>query len=154
MYTTLCFLSFLHGCNQGGKCRDISAIYRQNIEYRSISTRYMLEKYRFHDILSIYREFHPFLIIYWHFIILSSIYCDNLGGQMRINAVKLLKMPQDFRRGGSNPSQKVWLATSQPLRQVCPLVYNGHQIYIKSNSSYKHNFFKNVLKNKLIIIIL
>ena len=66
--------------NQGGKCHDISVIYRRNIEYRSISTRYMLEKYRFHDILLIYRDFHLFLGIYWHFIILSSIYRDNLGG--------------------------------------------------------------------------
>ena len=68
-------------------------IREENIEYRSISTRYMLEKYWFHDILSIYREFHLFLGIYWHFIIFSSIYCDNLDGQMRINAVNLLKMP-------------------------------------------------------------
>ena len=76
------------------------------------------------------------LLAFYHFIFNIS---HNLGDQMRINAIKLLKMPQDFRRGGSNPSQKVWLATSQPLRQVCPLVYNVHQIYIKSNSSYKHN---------------
>ena len=64
---------------------------------------------------------------------------------MRVNAVcavKLLKMPQDFRCGGSNPSQKVWLAMNQPLGQLCSLIYNVHQIYIKSNSSYKHNFKK------------
>ena len=90
-------------------------------------------------------NFHLFLGIYQHFIILSSIYRDNLGGQMRVNAVcavKLLKMPQDFRCGGSNPSQKVWLAMNQPLGQLCSLIYNVHQIYIKSNSSYKHNFKK------------
>ena len=44
------------------------------------ASQYMLEKYRFHDILLIYRDFHLFLGIYWHFIILSSIYRDNLGG--------------------------------------------------------------------------
>ena len=35
---------------QGRKCRDISAIYRRNIVYRRVSTRYFMEKYRSGDI--------------------------------------------------------------------------------------------------------
>ena len=33
------------GAHQGGKCRDISAIYRRNIVCRRLSTRYFLEKW-------------------------------------------------------------------------------------------------------------
>ena len=54
------------------------------------------------------------------------------------------KNASGFPSRDSNSIQKVWLVTSQPLGQVCPLIYNVHQIYIKSNSSYKHNFKKNV----------
>ena len=137
--------------------KEIGKIHDKLIKYRgtNISLPYIVSRCSdtqyFGNLLQI-------SLIFWNFTYLSSVYHDILGrsrGGQRGMCSQTSKITYIFLRcEGSNPSQKVWLATSQPLRQVCPLVYNVHQIYIKSNSSYKHNFFKNVLKNKLIIIIL
>ena len=43
--------------SQGGKCQDISAIYRRYIMYREASTRYFVEKNRRGDIFRKYRRY-------------------------------------------------------------------------------------------------
>ena len=43
--------------SQGGKCRDILAIYRRYIMYREASTRYFVEKNRRGDIFRKYRRY-------------------------------------------------------------------------------------------------
>ena len=92
------------------------AIFRRYIaEILSIgASRYMLEKCRFHDILSIYREFHLFLVIYWHFIILSSIYRNNLGGQTFKNA-------SGFSSWGLEPQPKGLVGNEPTVGASLPL---------------------------------
>ncbi|RVW35835.1 hypothetical protein CK203_108124 [Vitis vinifera] len=48
----------------GGKYHDISAIYRRNMVYRRVSTRYFMEKYRSGDILVFLARNRRFLAIY------------------------------------------------------------------------------------------
>ena len=62
-------------------------------------------------------------------------FADNLQYVGVVNAVYVVKLCW-----GLNHNETVYLVLSQPLGQVCPLLYKLHQIYINSNSSYKHNF--------------
>ena len=146
---------------QGRKYRDISTIYRQNIVYRRVSTRYFMEKYRsgniswrnigpaiFHGEISVRR----FLAIYRRFLVINRrflainrrFFSDISCGQrwstkvwrttVSVNALQCCYSASPFAccREDLNP---------KPPGLTCPLIHNMQQIYIYIylNSLYKEN---------------
>ena len=129
-------------CNQGRKCRDISVIYRRNIVYRRVSTRYFMEKYQSGDIFSRYIG---------DLAINRQFFSDILRGQHGSTKVKRATVPvtalqccysaSPFAccREDLNPKPKGLGFTRLPPGLTCPLIHNMQQIYIYLNSLYKEN---------------
>ena len=78
-------LTKLVSFEQGGKCRDISAIYRRNIVCRRVSTRYFLEKYRSSDFSAFIARNRRFLAIYRWFGDKSAIFLWYIAWSTRVN---------------------------------------------------------------------
>ena len=130
-------MTCLFRCNicywQGRKCRDISAIYRRNIVYRRVSTRYFMEKYRSDDIsgfITRNRRFGDKLAIFLRYIAWSTQVNES---QTRYSA------PFSCHWEDLNPKPKGLGFIHLPPGQSYPLIHNMQQLYIYLNSLYKEN---------------
>ena len=97
------------------KYHNISIIYHWNFKFQWTLIQYIGEKY-----------------LYWYF----TAFLGNQGRSMRSN----FKMPWNFSCWGI--AKRFSMHWTKPLRQVCPFLYKLQQVYIYSNSSYKHNIKK------------
>ena len=137
-------MTCLFRCNicywQGRKCRDISAIYRRNIVYRRVSTRYFMEKYRSDDIsgfITRNRRFGDKLAIFLRYIAWSTQVNES---QTRYSArqrttVQCLLIACCWE--DLNPKPKGLGFTRLPPGLSCPLIHNMQQLYIYLNSYIK-----------------
>ena len=137
-------LTKLVSFEQGGKCRDISAIYRRNIVCRRVSTRYFLEKYRSSDFSAFIARNRRFLAIYRWFGDKSAIFLRYIAGQRKSNPQQCPSTRYSASHFACcwedlNPKPKGLGFTRLPPGLSSPLINNMQQLYIYLNSLYKEN---------------
>ena len=134
-----------HNPYQGRKCCDISAIYRRNIMYWRVSTRYFMKKYRSNDISVFIARNRLFFAIYRWFGDKSVIFLQYIAWSTRVNESQtrysarqraiVMRVLQCLHicllLRGFEPQT--------PSRLSCPLIHNMQQLYIYLNSLYKEN---------------
>ena len=131
----------------GRKYRDISAIYRRNIVYRWVSTRYFMEKYRSGDISGFLARNRLFLAIYRWFGYISrgqrgstKVRPATVSSTRYSDATVAATVPHLYLLlRGFEPQTKRFGFTRLPPGLSCPLIYKMQQLYIYLNSLYKEN---------------
>ena len=129
------------GCTHGRKYRDISAIYRRNIMYRWVSTRYFMEKYRSGDISGFLARNRLFSRYIGDLAINRRFFGDISRGQRATVMLQSLLQCLTFICCWEdlNPKPKGLGFTRLPPGLSCPLIYKMQQLYIYLNSLYKEN---------------